>query len=207
MKLGSMIAAGCIVALSAGAAMAADTYVGIGAGATFPVQSTITDNTGVSGKLDYKTGFGVSLVTGVEFADGIRLEAELNYKNTDMDKVTVGGLGSGKVNCNAYTLGALANAYFDFKNSTPVTPYLTGGLGFANIHVGEATNFAGTKVWNSDDDMVFAYQLGAGVGFNVTKQVVLDLGYRYYATSDPQFELIKGDFATHNANLGIRYKF
>jgi len=44
----------------------------------------------------------------------------------------------------------------------------------------------------SEDDTVFAYQIGAGAGYAVNKNITIDLKYRYFATEDPDFEGIKG---------------
>lgn len=100
----------------------------------------------------------------------------------------------------------MANAYYDFKNSSIVTPYIGGGIGFANVNVGDG-NVGGVQVWADDDDTVFAYQLAIGTGFDVTKELTIDLGYRYYATQDPSFELVDAEYSSHNVMVGLRYRF
>jgi len=60
---------------------------------------------------------------------------------------------------------------------------------------------------SSVDDTVFAYQVGTGVSFAVNEKVSLDLNYRYFATSDPNFEGIETEYSSHNVYAGIRVSF
>jgi opacity protein-like surface antigen len=123
-----------------------------------------------------------------------------------MDKFNMLGL-SLPVNSDISALGFLANIYYDFKNTSPFTPYIGGGIGFATIYVSQGTSNL-NLLWFEDDDTVFAYQLGAGVGYDVSKNWTIDLGYRYFGTSDPQFgNQFKADFGSHNVSLGARYRF
>ena len=61
--------------------------------------------------------------------------------------------------------------------------------------------------------MVFAYQAAAGVGYAVSKEVTLDLGYKYFATAKPSFKVlgtavkVEGEYMSHNLLLGVRYNF
>jgi opacity protein-like surface antigen len=203
-----LFAAACIMTLTATAASAADMtpYVGGSAGLFLPTDSRTTFNNN-SQDIEFNAGYSLSGVGGVEFNNGLRLEGELTFKSADMDKFT----SSGSLNGDASVLAALASGYFDFKNTSPFTPYLGGGLGIATVYVGRTTNSTGL-VFNKDDDTVFAYQVGAGVGINAGTHLVFDLGYRYFGTSDPEFNngnngTVKADFSSHNLLAGVRYKF
>jgi len=92
------------------------------------------------------------------------------------------------------------NAYYDFHTGTPFTPYLGGGVGLAFINT-RATNqgsammditlpgwgpFPGTDPydsWKTSTGSVtrtnFAWNIGAGVAYNFTENIALDLGYRF----------------------------
>jgi len=203
-----LFAVACIVALSASAASAADgkAYLGINAGALIPADSKVTNNIGNTADIEFNTGFTTSVYGGYEFGYGLRLEGELTYKQTEMDKFTFRGQ-SEKIKSDSAIFGTMANVFFDFKNSSLVTPYIGGGIGIASIYVGEGTDSNGTSIWNEDDDTVFAYQGGAGVGFNVSNNVTIDLGYRYFGTSEMKFDLLKAEFASHNVVAGARFKF
>lgn len=54
---------------------------------------------------------------------------------------------------------------------------------------------------------MFAYQVGAGVGYALTPQVTLDVKYRYFATADPDFDGTDMEYASHNIYAGIRLDF
>lgn len=96
-------------------------------------------------------------------------------------------------------LSVLVNGYFDFENDGPITPYVSAGLGFANVDI----EVAGA----SDDDSVIAYQVGAGVGYALNEQLTLDAKYRYFATTDPEFGTTEAEIDGHNLILGLRASF
>jgi opacity protein-like surface antigen len=97
------------------------------------------------------------------------------------------------------------NGYYDFTNSSQLTPYISAGIGVAQVEVNDLA-VLGIPV-GSEDDTVFAYQLGVGVGYSVTDAITLDMKYRYFATADPDFDGIDGECASHNVYLGLRYNF
>lgn len=102
----------------------------------------------------------------------------------------------------------MANGYIDFANDTALTPFITAGLGFARVDVGRITTPLAPGVWLSGGrDTVFAYNLGAGVGFAVTEQVTIDFKYRYFATEGPKIVNTEIDVGSHNLYAGIRYSF
>jgi len=77
----------------------------------------------------------------------------------------------------------LANAYIDMGNWCGFTPYIGAGIGFASINVSGlkdvngATNgvaFGSDKTTNN-----FAWAVHAGVSYDVTPQMAIDLSYRY----------------------------
>ena len=79
------------------------------------------------------------------------------------------------------------------------------GIGFAGVSA-EDLAAAGVSV-SSYDDTVFAYQFGVGVGYAVEESVTLDFGYRYFATSDPEFNGAEFEFESHNISFGVRIIF
>ena len=54
---------------------------------------------------------------------------------------------------------------------------------------------------------MFAWQVGAGIGYALTPQLTFDLKYRYFATSDPEFDGTEVEYASHNVYAGIRLHF
>ena len=82
----------------------------------------------------------------------------------------------------------LFNAYYDFRNSTPFTPYVGGGLGLAFItSKWRETKYYSDRQWWKQDyyekgssklNTNFAWQLGLGVAYDFNDYVSVDLGYR-----------------------------
>jgi opacity protein-like surface antigen len=62
-------------------------------------------------------------------------------------------------------------------------------------------------------DTVLAFQLGAGVGYEIIPAATLSLDYRYFRTADPTFkDLVLGtsfrsEYHAHDIRLGVRYQF
>ena len=194
-----------LLAILAVPAFAAGPYLGVEGGVTFLSDASVS-GPGLSGDLEYKTGFGAGVVGGFDFGT-YRLEGEFVYRLNDHDQFS--GSFSGPVDGDTSSWALMVNGYYDFKMVSPtIVPYIGIGIGGASISV-DATA-PGVRV--DDDDLVFAYQAMAGVGFVVNKQVTIDLGYKYFATADPSFELVGGgtvdsEYSSHNVFLGLRYNF
>lgn len=124
----------------------------------------------------------------------------------------------------------MLNGYYDFKNTTKFTPYVSAGVGVTHIKnkiSGEAMYWddnEGDVMLNlnqSDSDTNFTWSVGAGVTYAVTPNVSLDLGYRYVDAGDLKFSSnlplkdymtsftykSEADLSSHDYTLGIRYTF
>lgn len=152
---------------------------------------------------NYNVGYGLGGLMGYEFGNGFRTEAELGYQHSNLDS---GGDGSNSA------LFGLASGYYDFDMGThnPWKPYLGGGVGYADIRM-DGTPGAAPSV--DDSDQVPVYALAAGIGYDLDQQTTLFAGYRYIAAiEDPSMTNSAGqgfdlDYGTHNAQVGMRYKF
>lgn len=96
---------------------------------------------------EYDTGWGIAGRLGYAWASGLRVDGELSYRRNDVDKSNF--VGTDGVNFfnqtdegasgHARQIAIMANAYYDFINSTGITPYIGGGIGATNIR-GEFTS-------------------------------------------------------------------
>lgn len=201
-------AAVMMLAVSATAAFAEEgrAYAGMSVGMFIPHDGRLTSNTtGASGDMSYDVGFTINGVGGYELGNGLRFEGEIVYKASGTDKLTGNNVGV-KVNSDVWSIGGMANAYYDFRTGTVVTPYIGVGIGFANVNVGTG-NVNGFTVYTSSDDTVFAYQAAVGLGFQLNRNLTLDVGYRYYATTDVKYQLATAEFGSSNVTAGLRYRF
>lgn len=103
------------------------------------------------------------------------------------------------------------NAYYDFYTSTPFTPYLAAGLGFANVE--HEFNMNGIRSSKSSSEV--AFNIGAGVSWLLAGDFTLDLGYRYIYPDKVKNTFTSNGVSytssirptTHELNCALRYTF
>ncbi|MCH8933161.1 MAG: porin family protein [Nitrospinae bacterium] len=138
---------------------------------------------------------------GVEMNPTIRVEGEIGFHVNTADQ---GGTG---IDWTFRTISLMGNGYFDIPTQSPLRPYLGAGLGFAIVEL-EADDFG---LVSSDSDLVAAFQLMAGLGYDISPKATLTFGYRYFTTSDPGFNTAFGSFETeftsHDFLFGARFRF
>jgi opacity protein-like surface antigen len=120
---------------------------------------------------------GLSLNNMVQ---GLRVEAEVAYRQNSIDGVwasTATAPDAGTLDYEHSTLSVLANVWYDFALGD-VHPYIGGGLGWAESELDGRFVGGGLPVIDHSDNG-FAWQLGAGVNFDISPNVQLGLGYRY----------------------------
>ena len=211
-------------------------YAAFDAGTVFleDSSSTATDPLGsVSFDTKFDTGYGVHGAIGHSWGE-FRLEGEVSYRTNDLDtfditNVTLAGIGSlsdvgnGDFSGDVSALGFMANAWYDFNTGSPWKPFVGGGLGLARISINDVSitsltllgvpiPLASPVPLADDDDWVFAYQVGAGLGFEVTPTTTISLGYRFFGSADPDFTDLAGipfdaEYRSHNIEIGLRISF
>jgi opacity protein-like surface antigen len=207
MKKNLLIISVCVLAIffSSSAYSAEGLYVSGNIGFAMLSDSDITDSGIPEFTMEYDTGWTLGGAFGYDM-NKFRLEGEISYQANDIDKVSASG-GSLDASGDVSSLAFLINGYFDFVNDSAFTPYISAGLGYAQIDLNDF-NIVGSGEPNySQDDSVFAYQVGLGVGYAVTEKVTIDVKYRYFATEDPEFETAKAEIASHNFLFGVRFNF
>ena len=122
-------------------------------------------------------------------------------------------------NLKTYTL--MFNGYKDLGNFGGFTPYVGAGIGVAYHRMDEVYFTENPNLTNrieGDNDLAFAWSLMAGVGYQLSHNTVLDVGYRYIDMGkaesgrvdsagfvNPRVEL--DDIDAHEVKVGIRYHF
>jgi len=119
------------------------------------------------------------------------------------------------------TYTAMFNVYKDLGRWGAFTPYVGAGLGMAyhvmdDVHFTDNNNL--TSFIHGKSDLAFAWQLMAGLGYQVSDRTILDFGYRYVdlgkATSErhdtaffvnPRINV--NDITAHEFKVGLRYHF
>ncbi|MDD9986009.1 MAG: P44/Msp2 family outer membrane protein [Spirochaetaceae bacterium] len=163
--------------------------VSAGYGVALPADRKIDDRT-ISTDLGFVSGrFGVGYtVFGFrpELAVGYRMA---NVKGQDEQYVTA--------------IDLIAGVYYDIDTGSQVVPYagIGGGMSYVTVKEGNTKT-----VW------AIAFQGAAGIGYALTEDLSLTLGYRLAGTMDADFADEDGGGALkmalgHNVELGIRYSF
>lgn len=211
MKKTRLMLVGCLVSsflMVSLASAAVGPYASVQAGATWLEDA---DNTAFGDTVEssYDMGFNVGAAGGYDFGPA-RVEGEVAYRQNDVDKLRVPGFGTASGDGDVSALSLMANGFWDIETGSSVTPYLGAGIGVAQVSMNDV-GAAGERLAD-DDDTVFAYQLAAGAAFELAPALALDLGYRFFATSDPEFKDVDGvkfdsEYMSHNLSLGVRFQF
>jgi opacity protein-like surface antigen len=192
-------------------------YFSVFLGASMPSDTTVSSydyffNAAFSDKVSFDPGVYTGLTAGYDFGF-VRLEGELSYRYNEIKSVTdqLNGFTFNSVNGNIGAFATMFNVFLDLHNSSPVTPYLGGGLGFVNLNLSDTTG-NGLLLYGNGNTTVFAYQVGGGVDIALSRNLSLDVGYRYFMTDDATFDSyspISSSFKyeSHNAALGLKFKF
>ena len=195
-------------------------------------------------------GDGVTWGVGVgyNFTDMVRADFTVDGFRADFDGTTssagpcvgdppfVGTNCRSEDNADAVALSLLANGYVDLGTYVGFTPYVGGGLGYTYIDWGtlNGSNFCvdgavaacpvNSVVARTENDgeqsWRFTYALMAGIAYDVSQNLKIDLGYRYRRIEGgPMFAFDAGSvgggatggagddpgFSSHEVRLGLRY--
>jgi len=116
----------------------------------------------------------------------------------------------------------MMNGYLDFRPVGNLTPYVGAGIGVAhNVlsrHVATtfdpATGLEVSDELSGGDKFSLAWALMAGVGYQMSSNFTLDLGYRYVSLGDVKtraYDTGAGvdveSLGAHEVRLGLRYNF
>ncbi|MCG2573811.1 porin family protein [Acinetobacter sp. ME22] len=218
---------------------------------SFSYTNTSTSTTDVSSAVklsdDKKTVFSGNVAYGVNFEPAyhvpVRAEVEYSYHgkanlNSSASPYltyTPTGLGLYTIqDKHELTLQTfMLNGYYDFKNSSRFTPYVSAGVGLAHTKLTTLTQI--TSNVSVEDNKItenksrIAWAVGAGFSYEFTPKLSLDLTYRYlnagsqtssnyydvsivdstntYVRTDHLEKKNKVKVSAHDVTLGLRYAF
>ena len=106
----------------------------------------------------------------------------------------------------------MVNAYYDFRNSSAFTPWVSAGLGYARVHhkvtYTEAWIQSGIIKYDSSrfsgNENNLAWSLGVGVKYDVTPDFSLDLAYRYLDAGDSTLTYKDSWGDTYKSSVDVR---
>ncbi len=197
-------------------------YVSGNIGASTLNNSLLEERAGglsATGELEFDRGIAVAGAVGYQTGSW-RIEGELSYRENDIDQLTVDslnvggitliGLGTFSVDGEFEKFGIMGNVWYDASMGQDWIGSFGAGLGTARIGA-EIKNIGGAAITFDEDDWVFAYQFGAGIGYKVSANATVSLDYRLFGTSDPEFETAgvtnEVEYLNHSIMAGVRYRF
>lgn len=199
MRISLLLVGLLFTTLSTSSAFAFGSYIGVAGGASVIHDSDIAYPGDPVVTASFDTGLGLNFSAGSNFDVG-RIEGEIGYKKADVEKLSALGTSFTYTGLDVTITSFMINGLFDIKTESVTTPYLGGGIGVINAEM----NDNGFKA----DDTVLGYQLIAGAGFSVNKNVTLDISYRFQgAASDFNFDGSDVSYVSSNIYGGVRLNF
>lgn len=171
-------------------------------------------------ELGFDSGLTLTGAFGCDYGD-YRVEGELGYQSGDVITLDCVDDMSGDVTI----LSLMVNGYYDIALADGVELYPYAGVGVAQVSFDDLTD--DSKESNDGhlsytaSEVTFAYQIGAGIGIEVSDGIMVDARYRYFATTDftmpDDLDAFQGlalpakeynmNMESHSALLGMRVMF
>jgi opacity protein-like surface antigen len=140
-----------------------------------------------SGSVHYDVGGSGDATIGYAFNRYVAVGFEIGVNTTTIDSIPGYVLSDAQL----YNVPFLANITFTYPiPHSLVTPYIGCGVGgsdsvFDPNYMADV-NFRNT-VGGEEDDVVFAWEAYAGLRFQLTPNMSLGIGYKYFGTGNPNF--------------------
>jgi len=186
---------------------------------TFGLGITSTDDTSFQvapGTIDteFEDDWNYSAAYGWK-REAYRYEVELVMGEDDVSSHTLdGGAPLAGATGGINMAGVLLNGYYDFTTASAFTPYVGAGLGLAMV---EAEGFGVAAIPDvlDDDDTVIAFQIMAGIGYDLSDRTTLFAEYRYFGAESASVTTSVStgsvatdlDFSSNQFRFGVRINF
>ena len=149
--------------------------------------------------IKYKNGFNGAVEFGVSY-DAWRLGLEVSYRQNKIKSSTNANVANyNKINA----LAGMINVYYDYALTEECSLYVGAGLGMAKY------NFVAVAGKVETGKCVFAWQVLAGVAYDINENWTVEAGYRLFGTSKVKISntaKIKTPLQ-NSLELGLRYNF
>ncbi len=207
-------------------------YIGADVGIASISDAEIVYNDGADsagGQIDTDSAASFGGVLGYDFGT-VRTDLEIDYSRNKISALTIDTLNGTAVNLTAQDradicdflevdtcggsgntfefdgsrvrqLSAMANLWLDLPIGSVITPYAGGGLGIAGFEL------------DGEGEGKFAWQIGAGLAFNVSPSAALSLDFRHRQVSSTEIEYDEssgfelGKLETNTFSAGVRFTF
>jgi len=151
--------------------------------------------------IKYKNGFNGAVEFGVSY-DAWRLGLEVSYRQNKIKSSTNTNIAVDDTN-KVNALAGMINVYYDYALTEECSLYVGAGLGMAKF------NFVAKNTKVEAGKCVFAWQVLAGVAYDINENWTVEAGYRLFGTSKVKVsDVAKIKTPLQNSlELGLRYNF
>ena len=168
------------------------------------------------------------VLPGMAKAEGTGMYLAPKFLMTIQETGTIERSGMGGVDeYSQFTLGGalaagydfwpqyLVPLYYDFRNDSAFVPYIGAGIGMSFNYLGFDLHRGGSAVSRDESTTNFAWNVGAGVAYNVNDALYIDAAYRYVdlgyteasgALNGDQIKVGSRPY-NHEFMLGLRFAF
>jgi len=165
-------------------------YVALDTGLSF-IRGDTDDFFSSGERIDFDDSAFIGAALGYRFARHWRIEANVSYREADVDKVN-GVASTGNVDVPTY----MANIYYDFDFDFALKPYIGFGMGVGSYDLD-------TPGTSESDNGTFNLNAMLGVSCRILKNTDLNIGYRSLSVSD----IFDTDLQINEFVIGVRHSF
>lgn len=157
--------------------------IGVALPGTIDTKSVTGFGVGPSGKSTFDAGIAGAVAVGKYFTPQMRAELELalasNAGRSFEGTSPFGGASSGPLTGNVTTTTLMALGYYDFTQFGDFVPYLSAGLGVANVNSNltydDTVGFSDGTI--SGNSTVLAARVGVGFQYKITDAISVTADY------------------------------
>ena len=161
--------------------------------------TNIDSDLGADVNMGREIGLGFNHSIGYQFKNSFSTELEFSYKGGDFKPSTEESTTG--LDGDMTTKSFLVNGIYSFNIREFYTPYIAYGVGLASHE-------SNTKDYGDRGDGTLAYQLKMGVDMEFSRKLSLLLGYRYFATDNPDFNgFFTAESSSHSIEAGVKFHF
>ena len=198
-------------------------YLNLDIGPTFIPDVQVRNSLGNQAAFD--TGVGGNLCAGYHLNHWLATELETGVLWNSIDRIGAVSLSQLHSRADLYQIPLKLNLVCNIPTKTRWTPYLGGGVGamfsVLDSHVDPVPSqgpnrAASIPVGNhnfTDTDCTLAYQAIAGLKYNISPHAQIDLGYKFFGTTDHTWndrnggQFRTGPIYTHAVALSFTWRF
>ncbi|MEM1109439.1 MAG: outer membrane beta-barrel protein [Planctomycetota bacterium] len=165
------------------------------------------DSAGTDFDFDLDTNSAISGAIGI---DGglLRSELEVTFRDTEGILIETDPPSADAGSGSFENVSLMSNVYLDLPLPAGFELFAGGGIGLV-VFDGDITGTGSLDAADFDDaGFGFAYQFKAGITYELTRNIKITTGYRFWSASEIDFDAFElDDLDIHAVDIGLRLSF